>query len=232
MFSCSSFSFPALQNSPELSYGHLQFFTQSFESTGCGPEHDLSFYLRRAGCTACRVLVSVLVRPSCWAVPAPQHWEISGSSQWDHPNWSTWHNAKQGSLGPLPLPTLEALQEADLQSECTCLENLEPPAHIPPAVGCSHWSTSQGTGTPHIHQIPTQKTASKGNTSRISFVMVLSQHSQASSTHLVILIPVFKANVLRRGKSASPLLIKSPELRSVGGGIWRRSQAPRSSRTK
>lgn len=34
----------------------------------------------------------------------------------DHP-WSTWHSAKQGSLGPLRLPMLAALLEADLRSE-------------------------------------------------------------------------------------------------------------------
>lgn len=123
----------------------------------------------------------------------------------DHP-WHIWHNAKQGSLGPLHLPMLAALLEAGLQSECTCLENLEPPAHIAQAVGCSLCSTSQGPLT-FTNSHP--KTASKGNTSRVSFVMVLSQHPQVSSTYLVTVIPVLKANVFRRRKY-QPTSCKEP----------------------
>lgn len=99
---------------------------------------------------------------SCQA--AGQSLLLSIGRSLDHP-WSTWHNAKQGSLGPLHLPVLEALLEADLQSECTCLENLEALAHIPQAVGCSLGSTLQGTGTPHVHQIPPKN--SKGKQSLI-----------------------------------------------------------------
>lgn len=62
--------------------------------------------------------------------------------------------------------------------------------------------------------------------------MVLSQHPQASSTPLVTLVPVLKTNALGRGKSAIPLLLKRPELRNVGVGTSKRSEAPRSSTTK
>lgn len=94
-----------------------------------------------------------------------------------------------------------------------------------------HWDPSHSQTTKNYHP----KTASKDNASRVSLVMVLSQHPQVSSTHLFTLIPVLKANVLGRGshfRSTSPLLVKSPELRKVGGGTWRTSQAPRSSTTK
>lgn len=116
----------------------------------------------------------------------------------DHP-WSTWHNAKQGSFGSLHLPVLETLLEVDLQSECTCLENLEAPAHVTgsgmqPLLNLTwHWDPSHSSSI-------TQKLQTKA--SRVSFVMVLSQHPQASSTHLVTLIPVFKASVLGRGLTA------------------------------
>lgn len=125
------------------------FFNQSFESVGCGPEHGLSFCLSRVGCTACRVLVPVLIRPSCWAVPASQHWEISGSSLVYLAQFKT------GILGASSPSNTGSPSRSWLAIR----------VHLPAKPGAlSTHLTGSGmqpllnlTGTPHIHQLPPKK---------------------------------------------------------------------------